>query len=110
VGRHRRAPQHTYNKEAAESTNAGRAQAKTDEVELVIHGQTVRSARRTAKATTRATCRAELRLRPAGKSQPVRFGRNVEVRPLGGGPGCLVMLLVSVLLSVGLTVLVNLGR
>jgi hypothetical protein len=41
---------------------------------------------------------------------PVRFGRNVEVRPLGGGPGCLLMLLVSVLLSVGLTVLVNLGR
>ena len=40
----------------------------------------------------------------------MRFGRNVEVRPLGGGTGCLVMLLVSILLSVGLTVLVNLGR
>ena len=47
---------------------------------------------------------------PTGMSVPVRFGRNVEVRPVGGGPGCLVMLLFSVLLSVGLTVLVNLGR
>jgi hypothetical protein len=40
----------------------------------------------------------------------MRFGRNVEVRPFGGGAGCLVMLLVSLLLSVGLTLLVNLGR
>jgi hypothetical protein len=37
----------------------------------------------------------------------VRFG-NVEVRPLGGGVGCLAMLLVSVVLSVLLTVIVNL--
>lgn len=32
---------------------------------------------------------------------------NVEVRPLGGGPGCLVMVLVSVVLSVLLTVGLN---
>lgn len=32
----------------------------------------------------------------------------VRVRPLGGGPGCLFMILVSVFLSVGLTVLLNL--
>ena len=37
----------------------------------------------------------------------MRFG-NVEVRPLGGGAGCLAMLLVSVLASVLLTVVVNL--
>ena len=37
----------------------------------------------------------------------VRFG-NVEVRPLGGGVGCLAMLFVSVVLSVLLTVIVNL--
>ena len=37
----------------------------------------------------------------------VRFG-NVEVRPLGGGVGCLAMLLVSIVLSVLLTVIVNL--
>jgi hypothetical protein len=37
----------------------------------------------------------------------MRFG-NVEVRPLGGGPGCLIMILVSVLASVVLTVLLNL--
>jgi hypothetical protein len=37
----------------------------------------------------------------------VRFG-NVEVRPLGGGAGCLGMLLFSILASVLLTVLVNL--
>jgi len=36
----------------------------------------------------------------------VRIG-NVEVRPLGGGPGCLVMVLVSVVLSVLLTVGLN---
>jgi hypothetical protein len=39
----------------------------------------------------------------------VRFG-NVEVRPLGGGLGCLSMLLFSVIASVVLTLLVNLVR
>jgi hypothetical protein len=34
----------------------------------------------------------------------------VRIRPLGGGIGCLVMILVSVVLSVLLTVLLNLGR
>ena len=34
----------------------------------------------------------------------------VRIRPLGGGIGCLMMLLVSVGLSVLLTILVNLGR
>jgi hypothetical protein len=38
----------------------------------------------------------------------VRFGRNVEVRPLGGGIGCLGMILFSILASIILTVLVNL--
>ena len=38
----------------------------------------------------------------------MRVGRNVEVRPLGGGKGCLVMILVSVIASVVLTVLLNL--
>jgi hypothetical protein len=37
----------------------------------------------------------------------MRFG-NFEIRPLGGGPGCLLMILFSVLASVFLTVLVNL--
>jgi hypothetical protein len=37
----------------------------------------------------------------------MRFG-NIEVRPLGGGLGCLLMVLVSVIASVVLTVLVNL--
>jgi hypothetical protein len=36
----------------------------------------------------------------------VRIG-NTEIRPLGGGLGCLVMLLVSVLLSVLLTLALN---
>lgn len=36
----------------------------------------------------------------------MRFG-DVEVRPLGGGWGCLVMLLISILASVLLTLLVN---
>jgi hypothetical protein len=37
----------------------------------------------------------------------VRIG-NTDVRPLGGAPGCLAMLLVSVLASVLLTIVVNL--
>lgn len=37
----------------------------------------------------------------------MRFG-NMEVRPLGGGPGCLMMILLSVGLSVVGTILLNL--
>jgi hypothetical protein len=37
----------------------------------------------------------------------MRFG-NFEIRPLGGGPGCLLMSVFSVLASVFLTVLLNL--
>jgi hypothetical protein len=37
----------------------------------------------------------------------MRIG-NVDVRPVGGGAGCLVMLLVSVVLSIVLTVGLNL--
>jgi hypothetical protein len=40
----------------------------------------------------------------------MRFGRNVEVRPLGGSAGCLAMILFSILASVILTVVVNLIR
>jgi len=39
----------------------------------------------------------------------VRFG-NVDVRPLGGGIGCLTMVLVSVVLSLVLTLVVNVMR
>lgn len=31
----------------------------------------------------------------------------VRIRPVGGGFGCLMMILVSVVLSIGLTVLLN---
>ena len=37
----------------------------------------------------------------------MRFG-NVEVRPLGGAVGCLLMIVISIVLSVALTVIVNL--
>lgn len=37
----------------------------------------------------------------------MRFG-DVEIRPLGGGPGCLLMILISIVGSIVLTVLVNL--
>jgi hypothetical protein len=37
----------------------------------------------------------------------MRLGRNVEVRPVGGGAGCLAMLLISIVASLMLTVLVN---
>ncbi|SCL48159.1 hypothetical protein GA0070604_1641 [Micromonospora eburnea] len=39
----------------------------------------------------------------------MRIG-NTEIRPVGGGLGCLLMILFSVLASVVLTVLVNLFR
>jgi hypothetical protein len=38
----------------------------------------------------------------------MRIGRNVEIRPLGGGLGCLTMIAVSIILSVVLTIVVNL--
>jgi hypothetical protein len=38
----------------------------------------------------------------------MRIGRNVQVRPLGGGIGWLAMILISVVASVVLTVLLNL--
>ena len=38
----------------------------------------------------------------------MKIGRNVEVRPLGGMPGCLAMIVVSVVISVLLTVVLNL--
>ena len=34
----------------------------------------------------------------------------MRIRPLGGGLGCLIMIAVSVVLSVLLTILLNLGR
>ncbi|WP_269476370.1 hypothetical protein [Phytohabitans suffuscus] len=37
----------------------------------------------------------------------MRIG-NTEVRPLGGGPGCLLMVVASLVLSVIATVLINL--
>jgi hypothetical protein len=37
----------------------------------------------------------------------MRFGRNAEVRPLGGRAGCLAMILISLVASVVLTVLAN---
>lgn len=46
-------------------------------------------------------------VRVGGKPSGMRFG-NLEVRPLGGGLGCLFMVLFSVVASVVLTVLVNL--
>ena len=36
----------------------------------------------------------------------MRFG-NMEIRPLGGGPGCLMMILLSIGLSVLGTILLN---
>lgn len=38
----------------------------------------------------------------------MRFG-DVEVRPVGGGRGCLMMLLVSIVASVLLTLLLNMA-
>jgi hypothetical protein len=43
-------------------------------------------------------------IRPLGTGMRLR---NVSVRPLGGGVGCLMMILVSIVLSVILTVALN---
>jgi hypothetical protein len=53
----------------------------------------------------RANTRSVGHLEP--RSQPVRPGR-VQIRPLGGWPGCLLMILFSVIASVVGTVLLNL--
>jgi hypothetical protein len=37
----------------------------------------------------------------------MRTRRNLEVRPLGGGTGCLAMVLISLVASVLLTLLLN---
>ncbi len=42
-----------------------------------------------------------------GNTAAMRMG-NMEVRPLGGAPGCLAMILISIIASVVLTVLLNL--
>ena len=42
-----------------------------------------------------------------GYDRHMRFG-NVEVRPLGGALGCLLMIVISIVASVVLTLLVNL--
>lgn len=42
-----------------------------------------------------------------GYRSAMRIG-NVEIKPLGGGAGCLIMILLSVLLSVLLTIVLNL--
>ena len=38
----------------------------------------------------------------------MRIGRNVEVKPLGGGLGCLAMIIFSIVASVVLTLALNL--
>jgi len=38
----------------------------------------------------------------------MKLGRNVEIRPVGGAPGCLAMILFSIIASVLLTIIVNL--
>ena len=38
----------------------------------------------------------------------MRLGRNYEVRPFGGGAGCLGMIAISALVSLLLTVFINL--
>ena len=56
-------------------------------------------------------------MQPAPVSQPLqreskehaRMSRGrIQIRPLGGGPGCLLMILFSIIASVLLTVAVNL--
>ncbi|WP_128763526.1 hypothetical protein [Micromonospora sp. MW-13] len=57
---------------------------------------------RLALAAPRTPCPPRTRTRTV-----MRIG-NTEIRPLGGGLGCLLMILFSVLASIALTVLLNL--
>lgn len=60
-----------------------------------------------ARADDRRRREAGLTCRKRGYGLVVRIG-NVVIRPLGGVPGCLMMILVSVLLSAILTIALNL--
>jgi putative effector of murein hydrolase len=59
------------------------------------------------QAMGRHAC-AGLLVGSSGHGGAMRFGRNVQVRPLGGGRGCLGMILFSIIASVVLTVVLNL--
>jgi hypothetical protein len=54
----------------------------------------------------RAHGRARFHPPDAGYQFGMRRG-NIEIRPLGGAPGCLMMILFSIVASVLLTILVN---
>ena len=58
----------------------------------------------------RALVRPFSRSSRSQEGQTCRVGRNVEVRVLGALPGCLAMIVASVMISVLLTLLINLGR
>lgn len=77
--------------------------ASTELAANVLH-RTAAAARLVVGQPGSATA-ATLECRPDGAK--VRRGR-VQIRPLGGWPGCLLMILFSVIASVLLTVLVNL--
>ena len=67
------------------------------------------SSARTAVGAEKAVKRVDTKLKntPGGSEGLMRFGRNVEVRPLGGIAGCLTMVLISVVASLVLTLIVN---
>ena len=44
----------------------------------------------------------------AGVKEPEVSPGRIQIRPLGGGPGCLLMILFSIVASVVLTVVLNL--
>ncbi|MFV2116009.1 hypothetical protein ACFHW0_27235 [Micromonospora sp. LOL_025] len=61
---------------------------------------------RVADAVRALLDRPGLPTSPTDRWTPLRIG-NTEIRPLGGGVGCLLMIIFSVLASIVLTVLVN---
>jgi hypothetical protein len=76
-------------------------------------GETPRIAARPPQLHRRDACdahsvdgRARFRRGAAGYPWCMRRG-NIEIRPLGGAPGCLMMILFSIVASVLLTFLVN---
>jgi hypothetical protein len=60
-----------------------------------------------AQRTEQPGAAVRVRCGPPGYGARMRWG-NVEIRPLGGGPGCLLMILGSILLSLILTIGLNL--
>lgn len=66
--------------------------------------------RRARRAAARCRATSDARSRPDPSAGCGKTGHKVKISPAGGLPGCLVMIMLSIIVSVVLTVLLNLLR